>query len=331
MSTLPTQMTAIGIKTPGGPEVLVPEQRPVPKPGEGEILIRVRAAGVNRPDVMQRKGLYPPPPGASDIPGLEVAGEIAALGPAIKRWKEGDRVMALVSGGGYAEYCLAVGTHTLAVSTLPFIDAAAVPETTFTVWHNVFERGGLKEGESLLVHGGSSGIGTTAIQLAKQFGAKVFVTAGSEDKCEACRKLGADLAINYKTEDFVPAVKKATDGKGVDVILDMVGGDYIGRNYEAAAVEGRIVQIAFQGAAKAEVNFMRLMLKRLHHTGSTLRSRSNADKGAIARTVEDRVLPLLAAGKVKPIIYKTFPLSEAAAAHALMESSAHIGKIVLTV
>jgi NADPH2:quinone reductase len=324
-------MTAIGIKTPGGPEVLVPEQRPVPKPGEGEILIRVRAAGVNRPDVMQRKGLYPPPPGASDIPGLEVAGEIAALGPAIKRWKEGDRVMALVSGGGYAEYCLAVGTHTLAVSTLPFIDAAAVPETTFTVWHNVFERGGLKEGESLLVHGGSSGIGTTAIQLAKQFGAKVFVTAGSEDKCEACRKLGADLAINYKTEDFVAAVKKATDGKGVDVILDMVGGDYIGRNYEAAAVEGRIVQIAFQGAAKAEVNFMRLMLKRLHHTGSTLRSRSNADKGAIARTVEDRVLPLLAAGKVKPIIYKTFPLSEAAAAHALMESSAHIGKIVLTI
>jgi len=324
-------MTAIGIKTPGGPEVLVPEERPVPKPGEGEILIRVRAAGVNRPDVMQRKGLYPPPPGASDIPGLEVSGEIAALGPAIKRWKEGDRVMALVSGGGYAEYCLAVATHTLAVSTLPFIDAAAVPETTFTVWHNVFERGGLKEGETLLVHGGSSGIGTTAIQLAKQFGAKVFVTAGSEDKCEACRKLGADLAINYKTEDFVAVCKAATDGKGVDVILDMVGGDYIGRNYEAAAVEGRIVQIAFQGSAKAEVNFMRLMLKRLHHTGSTLRSRSNADKGAIARTVEDRVLPLLAAGKVKPVIYKTFPLREAAAAHALMESSAHIGKIVLTV
>ena len=331
MSTLPTQMTAIGIKTPGGPEVLVPEERPVPKPGEGEILIRVRAAGVNRPDVMQRKGLYPPPTGASDIPGLEVSGEIAALGPAIKRWKEGDRVMALVSGGGYAEYCLAVATHTLAVSTLPFIDAAAVPETTFTVWHNVFERGGLKEGETLLVHGGSSGIGTTAIQLAKQFGAKVFVTAGSEEKCEACRKLGADLAINYKTEDFVAVCKAATDGKGVDVILDMVGGDYIGRNYEAAAVEGRIVQIAFQGSAKAEVNFMRLMLKRLHHTGSTLRSRSNADKGAIARTVEDRVLPLLAAGKVKPVIYKTFPLREAAAAHALMESSAHIGKIVLTV
>ncbi|HWE79453.1 MAG TPA: NAD(P)H-quinone oxidoreductase [Pseudolabrys sp.] len=331
MSALPTTMTAMGIKTPGGPEVLVPEERPVPKPGEGEILIRVRAAGVNRPDVMQRKGLYPPPPGASDIPGLEVSGEIAALGPAIKRWKEGDRVMALVSGGGYAEYCLAVATHTLAVSTLPFIDAAAVPETTFTVWHNVFERGGLKKGETLLVHGGSSGIGTTAIQLAKEFGARVFVTAGSEDKCEACRKLGADIAVNYKSEDFVAVCKAATDGKGVDVILDMVGGDYIGRNYEAAAVEGRIVQIAFQGSAKAEVNFMRLMLKRLHHTGSTLRSRPNADKGAIARTVEDRVLPLLAAGKVKPVIYKTFPLREAAAAHALMESSAHIGKIVLTV
>jgi NADPH2:quinone reductase len=324
-------MTAIGIKAPGGPDMLVPEQRAVPKPGEGEILIRVRAAGVNRPDVMQRMGLYPAPPGASDIPGLEVSGEIAALGPAVKRWKEGDRVMALVSGGGYAEYCVANATHTLAVSTLPFIDAAAVPETTFTVWHNVFERGGLKEGETLLVHGGSSGIGTTAIQLAKQFSAKVFVTAGSEDKCEACRKLGADLAINYKTEDFVAAVKKATDGKGADVILDMVGGEYIGRNYEAAAVEGRIVQIAFQGSAKAEVNFMRLMLKRLHHTGSTLRSRSVADKGAIARTVEDRVLPLLAAGKVMPVIYKTFPLRDAAAAHALMESSTHIGKIVLTV
>jgi NADPH2:quinone reductase len=324
-------MTAIGIKAPGGPDMLVPEQRAVPKPGEGEILIRVRAAGVNRPDVMQRMGLYPAPPGASDIPGLEVSGEIAALGPAVKRWKEGDRVMALVSGGGYAEYCVANATHTLAVSTLPFIDAAAVPETTFTVWHNVFERGGLKEGETLLVHGGSSGIGTTAIQLAKQFSAKVFVTAGSEDKCEACRKLGADLAINYKTEDFVAAVKKATDGKGADVILDMVGGEYIGRNYEAAAVEGRIVQIAFQGSAKAEVNFMRLMLKRLHHTGSTLRSRSVADKGAIARTVEDRVLPLLAAGKVMPVIYKTFPLRDAAAAHAQMESSTHIGKIVLTV
>jgi NADPH:quinone reductase len=330
MSTLPTRMTAIGIKAPGGPDVLVPEERPVPTPGEGELLIRVRAAGVNRPDVMQRQGLYPPPKGAPDIPGLEVAGEIAALGPAIKRWKEGDRVMALVVGGGYAEYCLAYALHTLPVSTLPVIDAAAVPETTFTVWHNVFERGGLKEGETLLVHGGSSGIGTTAIQLAKQFGARVFVTAGSEEKCEACRKLGADLAINYKSEDFVAAVKAATEGKGVDVILDMVGGDYIERNYEAAAVEGRIVQIAFQGSPKATVDFRRIMLKRLHHTGSTLRARSVADKGAIARAVEEKVLPLLAAGKVKPVLYKTFPLREAAAAHALMESSAHIGKIVLT-
>ena len=330
MSTLPTRMTAIGIKAPGGPDALVPEERAVPTPGEGELLIRVRAAGVNRPDVMQRKGLYPPPKDASDIPGLEIAGEIAACGPAIKRWKEGDRVMALVSGGGYAEYCLAYAIHAMPVSTLLVIDAAAVPETTLTVWHNVFERGGLKEGETLLVHGGSSGIGTTAIQLAKQFGAKVFVTAGSEDKCEACRKLGADLAINYKTEDFVAKVKDVTGGKGVDVILDMVGGDYIERNYEAASVEGRIVQIAFQGSPKATVDFRRIMLKRLHHTGSTLRSRSVADKGAIVRAVEEKVLPLFAAGKVRPVLFKTFPLNEAAAAHALMESSAHIGKIVLT-
>ena len=330
MSTLPTRMTAIGIKTPGGPEALVPEERPVPTPGEGELLIRVRAAGVNRPDVMQRKGLYPPPPDASDIPGLEIAGEIAACGPAIKRWKEGDRVMALVSGGGYAEYCLAYAIHALPVSTLPLIDAAAVPETTLTVWHNVFERGSLKEGETLLVHGGSSGIGTTAIQLAKQFGAKVFTTAGSEDKCEACRKLGADLAINYKSEDFVAKVKEATGGKGVDVILDMVGGEYIERNYEAASVEGRIVQIAFQGSPKATVDFRRIMLKRLHHTGSTLRARSIPDKGAIARAVEENVLPLIVAGKVKPVIYKTFPLIDAPSAHALMETSTHIGKIVLT-
>lgn len=330
MATLPSSMTAIGIKAPGGPEVLVPEQRPVPTPGEGEILVKVAAAGVNRPDVMQRQGLYPPPPGAPDIPGLEIAGEIAALGAGVKRWEVGDRVMALVSGGGYAEYCLAHASHTLPVSTLPMVDAAAVPETFLTVWHNVFERGGLKQGETLLVHGGSSGIGTTAIQLAKAFGAKVFVTAGSEDKCEACRTLGADLAVNYKTEDFVAACKAATGDKGVNVILDMVGGDYIGRNYEAAAVEGRIVQIAFQGSPKATVDFRRIMLKRLHHTGSTLRSRSVADKAAIIRAVEDNVLPLLANGKVKPVIYKTFPFKEAAAAHALMESSAHIGKIVLT-
>jgi NADPH2:quinone reductase len=330
MATLPDRMTAIGIKTPGGPEVLVPEQRPVPTPGDGEILVKVAAAGVNRPDVVQRQGNYAPPPGASDIPGLEIAGEIVAVGPGVKRWKSGDRVMALVSGGGYAEYCLAHGSHALPVSALPMVEAAAIPETTFTVWHNVFERGALKSGETLLLHGGSSGIGTTAIQLAKQFGARVIATAGSTEKCDACRQLGADVAVNYKTDDFVAATKAATGDKGADVILDMVGGSYIARNYEAAAVEGRIVQIAFMGSPKAEVNFMRLMLKRLHHTGSTLRSRSVVDKGAIARAVEDNVLPLLAAGKVKPVIYKTFPMQEAAAAHALMESSAHIGKIVLT-
>jgi len=330
MATLPSRMTAIGIKAPGGPDVLVPEQRPVPTPGDGDILVKVAAAGVNRPDVMQRQGLYPPPPGAPDIPGLEIAGEVVALGANAKRWKLGDRVMALVVGGGYAEYCLAHASHTLPVSGLSMIEAAAVPETFMTVWHNVFERGALKAAETLLVHGGSSGIGTTAIQLAKAFGAKVIVTAGSAEKCEACTKLGADLAINYKTEDFVALTKSATGDKGADVILDMVGGDYIARNFEAAAVEGRIVQIAFQGNAKATVNYMRLMLKRLHHTGSTLRSRSNADKAAIARAVEDNALPLLAAGKIKPVIFKTFPLKDAAAAHALMETSAHIGKIVLT-
>ena len=331
MTVLPTRMTAIGIKSPGGPEMLVSEERAVPPAGTGEILIKVAAAGVNRPDVMQRKGLYPPPPGAPDIPGLEVAGEIVALGPDVKRWNVGDRVMALVSGGGYAEYCLAHESHALPLSGLSMVEGAATPETFLTVWHNVFERGGLKRGETLLVHGGTSGIGTTAIQLAKQFGAKVITTAGSDEKCAACRNLGADVAVNYKAEDFVAAIKAATGDKGADVILDMVGGDYIARNYEAAAVEGRIVQIAFQGGPKAEVNFMRMMLKRLHHTGSTLRSRSVADKGAIAHAVEVHALPLIAKGLVKPVIHKTFPLKQAAAAHALMESSSHIGKIVLTI
>jgi len=329
MSSIPSRMTVIGIKSPGGPEVLVPEQRDVPQPAADEVLIKVAAAGVNRPDVAQRQGVYPPPPGASDIPGLELAGEIAAVGSAVKRWAVGDRVMALVSGGGYAEYCIAHVTHILPVSGLPMVEAAAVPETFFTVWHNVFERGALKEGETLLVHGGSSGIGTTAIQLAKHFGARVIVTAGSDDKCEACIKLGADLAINYKTQDFVAEAKRFTEKKGVELILDMVGGDYIERNYEAAAVEGRIVQIAFQGSPKATVDFRRLMLKRLHHTGSTLRARAVADKAAIRDAIETHVLPLLAAGTVKPLIYKTFPLRDAAKAHALMESSAHIGKIVL--
>ena len=330
MAALPTTMTAIGIKAAGGPDMLVSEQRPAPVPGAGEILVKVAAAGVNRPDVMQRMGLYPPPPGAPDIPGLEIAGEVVVLGRNVKRWKVGDRVMALVVGGGYAEYCLAHESHALPVGGLSMVEAAAIPETFFTVWHNAFERGGLKSGETLLIHGGSSGIGTAAIQLAKAFGARVITTAGSEEKCDACRKLGADVAINYKTEDFVAVTKSATGDKGVEVIVDMVGGDYIARNYEAAAVEGRIVQIAFQGSPKATVDFRRIMLKRLHHTGSTLRARSVADKGAIARAVETNVLPLIAAGKVKPVIYKTFPLDAAPAAHALMETSAHLGKIVLT-
>ena len=330
MAALPAQMTAIGIKASGGPDMLVPEKRPVPTPGDGEILVKVAAAGVNRPDVMQRMGLYPPPPGAPDIPGLEIAGEVVALGANVKRWKLGDRVMALVVGGGYAEYCLAHESHALPVGNLSMIEAAAIPETFFTVWHNTFERGGLKRGETLLIHGGSSGIGTAAIQLAKAFGAGVITTAGSPEKCDACRKLGADVAVNYKTEDFVAATKTATGDNGAEVIVDMVGGDYIARNYEAAAVEGRIVQIAFQGSPKATVDFRRIMLKRLHHTGSTLRSRSIPDKGAIARAVETNVLPLIAAGKVKPVIFKTFPLDAAPAAHALMETSAHIGKIVLT-
>ena len=330
MAALPAQMTAIGIKASGGPDMLVPEKRPVPVPGDGEILVKAAAAGVNRPDVMQRMGLYPPPPGAPDIPGLEIAGEVVALGPNVKRWKLGDRVMALVVGGGYAEYCLAHESHALPVGNLSMIEAAAIPETFFTVWHNTFERGGLKRGETLLIHGGSSGIGTAAIQLAKAFGAHVITTAGSAEKCDACRKLGADVAVNYRTEDFVAATKTATGDKGAEVIVDMVGGDYIARNYEAAAVEGRIVQIAFQGSPKSTVDFRRIMLKRLHHTGSTLRSRSIPDKGAIARAVETNVLPLIAAGKVKPVIYKTFPLDAASAAHALMETSAHIGKIVLT-
>lgn len=330
--TIPATMTAVVIRAPGGPEALVPEQRPVPQPGEGEVLVKVAAAGVNRPDVMQRKGLYPPPKGATDIPGLEIAGEVVALGPGVTRWKVGDRVMALVVGGGYAEYCPAHESHCLPVPHgLSMAEAAAIPETFFTVWHNVFERGRLKAGETLLVHGGSSGIGTAAIQLAHETGARVIVTAGSAEKCEACRTLGADLAINYKTEDFVAATKAATGGKGADVILDMVGGDYIERNYEAAAVEGRIVQIAFQGSPKATVDFRRIMLKRLTHTGSVLRSRPVADKGAIARGVDQHVLPLIATARVRPVMDSTFPMAQAAAAHARMEASVHIGKIVLTV
>jgi NADPH2:quinone reductase len=331
MEKLPAQMTVIGISKPGGPDVLLPETRAVPVPGPGEILIKVAAAGVNRPDVAQRSGSYPPPPGASDLPGLEVAGEVAAIGAGASRHKLGDKVMALVAGGGYAQYCIAQDAQAMTVPpALSMSEAGATPETLMTVWHNVFERGALKAGETLLIHGGSSGIGTMAIQLAKAFGAKVIVTVGSKDKADACLKLGADHAINYKAEDFVAHVKTITDGKGANVILDMVGGDYIERNYEAAAVEGRVVQIAFlSGQPKATANFAKLMVKRLHHTGSTLRPRSNADKAAMVAAIEAKVMPLLRDGRIKPLMDSTFPLEKAADAHRRMETSAHIGKIVL--
>jgi NADPH:quinone reductase len=332
MEKLPAQMTVIGISKPGGPEVLLPETRAVPVPGPGEILVKVSAAGVNRPDVAQRAGIYPPPPGASDLPGLEIAGEVVALGAGASKHKLGDKVMSLVAGGGYAQYCIAQDAQAMTVpSTLSMQEAGATPETLMTVWHNVFERGGLQPGETLLIHGGSSGIGTMAIQLAKAFGSKVIVTVGSKDKADACSKLGADLAINYKAEDFVAAVKTATNGAGANVILDMVGGDYIDRNYEAAAVDGRIIQIAFLGGPKATVNFAKLMVKRLHHTGSTLRPRTNADKAAMVAAIEARVMPLLREGRVKPVMDSTFPLEKAADAHRRMETSEHIGKIVLAV
>ncbi len=332
MEKLPAQMTVIGISKPGGPEVLLPETRAVPAPGPNEILIKVAVAGVNRPDVAQRSGSYPPPPGASDLPGLEVAGEVVALGAGVKQYKLGDKVMSLVSGGGYAQYCIA---HELIAMPIPaglsMTEAGATPETLMTVWHNVFERGGLKAGETLLIHGGSSGIGTMAIQLAKAFGAKVIVTVGSQDKADACLKLGADHAINYKTQDFVAEVKTLTGGTGANLILDMVGGDYIEKNYDAAAIEGRIVQIAFLGGPKATVNFAKAMVKRLHHTGSTLRPRSVADKAAMVSAIEAKVLPLMRDGRIKPLIDSTFPLERAADAHRRMETSAHIGKIVLMV
>jgi NADPH2:quinone reductase len=334
MNSLPATMTAIVIPAPGGPEVLTPEQRPVETPGDGEILIAVKAAGVNRPDVSQRQGKYPPPAGGpQDIPGLEIAGLVVACGPGATRFKPGDEVCALVPGGGYASFCLAHESNALPIPAgLSMIEAAAIPETFFTVWSNVFQRGHLTAGETLLVHGGSSGIGTTAIMLGKAFGAHVIVTAGSADKCEACLNLGADHAIDYKTLDFVDEVKRITGGKGADVILDMVGGSYVQRNYEAAAVEGRIVQIAFMGGYKiASLDMRALSAKRLTHTGSTLRPRTPAQKAIIAQELEQKVWPLLAQGKCKPVIHATFPLEQAAAAHALMESSAHIGKIVLTV
>ena len=330
-SGLPKSMISIAIREPGGPDMLVPQEQPVPSPGEGEILVKVAAAGVNRPDVMQRQGHYPPPKGATEIPGLEIAGDVVEVGPGVTRWNRGDKVMSLVAGGGYAQYCIAQDAQAMAVPpSFSIEEAGATPETLMTVWHNVFERGKLAAGETLLVHGGSSGIGTTAIQLGKAFGARVIVTAGTAEKCNACRKLGADLAINYNTEDFVALSKHATQGRGVELILDMVGGDYIARNYEAAAVEGRIVQIAFLASSRVTLDLMRLMLKRLTHTGSTLRARAVADKAAIARAVEKNVLPLLASGRVKPLIDSTFPLKQASVAHARMESGKHIGKIVLT-
>jgi putative PIG3 family NAD(P)H quinone oxidoreductase len=331
MEKLPAQMTVIGISKPGGPEVLLPETRAVPVPGPNEILVKVAAAGVNRPDVAQRSGSYPPPPGASDLPGLEIAGEVVAVGAGSTKHKLGDKVMSLVAGGGYAQYCIAQDAQAMAVPpSLSMQEAGSIPETLMTVWHNVFERGALKPGETLLVHGGSSGIGTMAIQLAKAFGSKVIVTVGSREKAEACLKLGADRAINYKTEDFVAEVKTATNGAGANVILDMVGGDYIDRNYDAAAVDGCVVQIAFlSGSPKASANFAKLMAKRLHHTGSTLRPRSNADKAAMVAAIEAKVMPLLREGRVKPLMDSTFPLEKAADAHRRMESSEHIGKIVL--
>jgi NADPH:quinone reductase len=333
MTALPATMTAIEITEPGGPEVLKLGSRPMPLPGAGEVLIKVEAAGINRPDVMQRMGQYPPPAGASDIPGLEVAGTVAMVGLGAHHTKVGDAVCALVTGGGYASYCVAPEPQCLPVPKgLGMAEAAALPETCFTVWTNLFERGNLRAGETVLIHGGTSGIGTTAIQLAKALGAQqIFATAGSRDKCHACEKLGATRAIDYKHEDFVKVVKDATAGRGVDVILDMVGGDYIQRNINALAPDGRIVNIAFLKGSQAEINLLPLMLKRGTLTGSTLRARTVEQKGAIAAPLHRVVWPLLEQGKIKPQIYRTFPLAAAAEAHRLMESSAHIGKIVLTV
>jgi len=331
MSQLPASMICIGLPKPGGPEALVPEHRALPVAGAGQILVRVAAAGVNRPDVLQRKGGYPPPPGASDIPGLEIAGHVVACGEKATRFRLGDPVCALVPGGGYAEYCLVHETNALPVPQgFSLVEAGGIPETFFTVWTNVFERGVLKKGETLLVHGGTSGIGTTAIMLAKAFGARVIVTAGSDEKCAACLALGADHAINYRTQDFVTVAKTITDGRGVDVILDMVGGDYVQKNYAIAARDGRILQIAFQSGSKLEVDLLPIMLKRLIHTGSTLRPRSVEEKAAIAQALYEKVWPLFEAGTIRPKIHATFPLVQASKAHEMLESGAHIGKIILS-
>lgn len=331
-TAIPATMTAVEISEPGGPEVLKPAERPVPQPQPGELLIRIAAAGVNRPDVAQRNGSYPPPPGASDLPGLEVAGTVAATAGDVGDWQEGAAVCALVSGGGYAEYVTVPATQALPVPAgYDMVRAAALPETFFTVWTNVFDRGRLVAGEDFLVHGGSSGIGTTAIQLARAFGARVFTTVGSAEKAAACRDLGAELAVNYRDEDFVEAVRGATDGKGVDVILDMVGGDYLPRNIRCLKADGRLVQIALMRGAKGELDLARVMTRRLTVTGSTLRPQSVAAKAAIAASLREKVWPKLESGEIAPVVHATFPLAEAAAAHTLMETSGHIGKIILTV
>ncbi len=332
MSTVPATMTAIMIDGKGGPDVLVPREVAVPQPGAGQILVKVAAAGVNRPDVLQRKGLYPAPKGHSEIPGLEIAGDVVAVGQGTARFRPGDRVMALVNGGGYAEYCAVDEPQALPIPAgLDLVSAAGIPETFFTVWHNVFERGALKAGEWFMIHGGTSGIGVTAIQLAKAFGARVIATAGSAEKCEACIRLGADRAVDYTKEDFVDVVKEMTGGKGCNVILDMVGGDYVDRNIRSAAEDGRIVNIAFQKGGQVTADLQRVMLKRLTLTGSTLRIRPTAVKGAIARALEQHVLPLLADGRIKVPLDSTFPLTEASKAHARMEAGVHIGKIILVV
>lgn len=332
MPALPQTMTAIEISTPGGPEVLVPVTRPVPQPGPGEVIIKVAAAGVNRPDVFQRLGNYAPPPGASDLPGLEIAGTVAAVGFGAQHIDVGDPVCALVTGGGYAEYCAAPALQCLPIPAgLSFEEAAAIPETFFTVWTNLVDRAHFAPGKSVLIHGGTSGIGTTAIQLVKMLGGRAFATAGGPEKVRACERLGAERGIDYKTQDFVQVTKDLTGGKGVDIIIDMVGGDYVQRNIHAAAVDGIIVNIAFLHGSRVEVDLNQVMRKRLTLTGSTLRPRSVEEKAVIARDLLSRVWPLLHSGAVKPVLFRTFPLAQAADAHRLMESSAHIGKIVLTV
>jgi NADPH2:quinone reductase len=332
VSSTPATMTGIALNGKGGPEVLQPQSMAVPTPGPGQVLVKVAAAGVNRPDVQQRMGAYPPPPGHSPLPGLEIAGEVAAVGSGAARWKAGDQVCALVNGGGYAEYCIAEDVQALPIPKgVAMAEAGGIPETAFTVWNNVFERGALEAGDWFLIHGGTSGIGTTAIQLAKAFGARVIATAGSAEKCQVCRDLGADHAVNYKTDDFVAVIKDVTGGHGIDVTLDMVGGDYTERNIAAAAEDGRIVQIATLAGPMTTFTLPRLMMKRLTLTGSTLRPRTRDVKARFARALEKQVWPLYASGRVKVIMDSTFPLAQAADAHRRMETSQHVGKIVLTV